>query len=83
MLITSQIHSQNPHCSILRSYQDLLKKQKVPLTQNSNKILNGVTWKRRPKDIYVGKNSLELALTISDFVSFNNRLQGVKTMLKV
>ena len=50
---------------ILRSIFDdlgndnLLGKCLHGMTQNNNESLNGVVWKRVPKDIYVGRETLE------------------------
>ena len=43
--------------------------------------MDGVIWKRCPKDIYVGKRSLELSLN-SAIISFNDGFQGVISVLK-
>ena len=64
------------------SNQDLLKKRLHGKTQNSNESLNGIIWIRRPKDIYVGKRSLEPSLN-SAIISFNNGFQGVIKVLKI
>ena len=64
------------------SNQDLLKKCLHGQTQISNESLNGTIWKRCPKDIYVGKRSLELSLTLS-IISFNDGFQGVIKVLKI
>ena len=44
-------------------------------TQN-NKSLNGVIWKRFPKDVFVGRSTLEMGVT-SAVKSFNDRQSGM------
>ncbi|XP_065678317.1 uncharacterized protein LOC136093335 [Hydra vulgaris] len=62
--------------------QDLQKKCLYGQTQNNNESLNGVIWKRCPKDIYFGKRSLKLSLN-SAIISFNDGFQGVIKVFKV
>ena len=41
-------------------------------TQNNNESLNGVIWKRCPKDVYLGRNVLEICVS-SAVINFTNR----------
>ena len=45
-------------------------------TQNNNESLNGLIWKRCPKDVFVGRTTLELGVA-SAIISFNDGLGGV------
>ena len=61
------------------SNDELLKKCLHGKTQNNNESTNNVIWKRCSKDIYVGRNVLELG-TVTTVINFNDGYQG---MLKV
>ena len=61
------------------SNDELLKKCLHGKTQNNNESTNNVIWKRCSKDIYVGRNVLELG-TFTAVINFNDGYQG---MLKV
>ena len=49
-------------------------------TQNANESLNGVIWKRCPKDVYVGSFTLKVAVA-SAVISFNDGLSGIKKVI--
>ena len=61
------------------SNDELLKKCLLAKTQNNNKSINNLIWKKCPKDVYVGRTVLEIG-TASAVINFNERFQG---MLKV
>ena len=52
------------------SKPELLKKCLPGKTQNNNECLNGVVWKRLPKDIFVGRKVFEIGIC-SAIVNFN------------
>ena len=52
------------------SDDELLKMFLHEKTQNSNESVNGVIWKKCPKDIYVGRSTLEMGVD-SAIISFN------------
>ena len=52
------------------SENNLLQKCLHGTTQNQNESLNGMVWQRIPKEIYVGRETLELGLY--DVVSYFN-----------
>ena len=52
------------------SNNELLKKCLHGKTQNTNESLNGVIWKKCPKDVYVGRPTLEMGIN-SAIISFN------------
>ena len=58
------------------SDEELLSKCLHGKTQNNNESLNGLIWKRCPKDVFVGRTTLELGVA-SAIISFNNGLGGV------
>ena len=58
------------------SNDNLLKKCLHGQTQNNNKSLNGVIWKRCPQDVFVSRSSLEIAVA-SAVISFNDGLGGI------
>ena len=45
-------------------------------TQNNNESLNGLIWKRCPKDVFVGRVTLELGVA-SAVITFNDGLSGI------
>ena len=45
-------------------------------TQNNNESLNGLIWKRCPKDVFVGRVILELGVA-SVVIALNNGLSGI------
>lgn len=45
-------------------------------TQNNNESINGVIWKRCPKDVYVGRSTIEMGVA-SAVISFNDGLSSV------
>ena len=45
-------------------------------TQNSNKAINSVIWKRCPKDVFVGRQTLELGVS-SAVISYNDGASGL------
>ena len=61
------------------SDDNLLKKCLHGRTQNQNEAFNGMIWQRIPKEVYVGRDSLEFGLF--DAVSHFN--QGSKTVLSL
>ena len=50
-------------------------------TQNNNESLNGVAWKRCRKDIYVGREVLEIGIA-SAVICYNDGLRGITGVLK-
>ena len=53
------------------SSDELLSKCLHGKTQNNNDSLNGIVWKRCPKDIYVGRTTLTMGIA-SAVISFND-----------
>lgn len=58
------------------SSDDLLKKCLHGQTQNENECLNSVIWKKCPKDVFVGRNVLELGVS-SAVIEFNGGSCGI------
>ena len=58
------------------SSDDLLKKCLHGQTQNENECLNSVIWKKCPKDVFVGRNVLELGVS-SAVIEFNDGSCGI------
>lgn len=58
------------------SSPELLQKCLHGQTQNNNESLNGVIWKRCPKDIYIGRSVLEMSVS-SAVISFNSGKRGI------
>ena len=63
------------------SNDNLLKKCLHGQTQNNNESINGVIWKRCPKDIFVGRTTLEIGVA-SAVIRFNDGVSGVLKVLK-
>jgi len=59
------------------SDDDLLKRCLHGKTQNANESINGMIWKRCPKDVFVSKETIEMAVA-SAVIGFN---EGAKGML--
>ena len=57
------------------SKPELLQKCLHGKTQNNNECLNGVVWKRLPKDIFVGGKTLELGIR-SAVINFHDGATG-------
>ena len=55
---------------------NLLQKYLYGKTQNNNESLNGLIWKRCPKDVFVGRVTLELGVA-SAVIAFNDGLSGI------
>ena len=55
---------------------NLLQKYLHGKTQNNNESLNGLIWKRSPKDVFVGRVTLELGVA-SAVIAFNDGLSGI------
>ena len=53
------------------SDENLLSKCLHGKTQNSNEFINGVIWKRCPKDVFVGRKVLEMGVA-SAVIFFND-----------
>lgn len=53
------------------SDDDLLKRCLHGKTQNNNESLNGMIWKRCPKDVFVSKETVEIAVA-SAIIGFND-----------
>ena len=51
-------------------------------TQNNNESINGVIWKRCPKDVFVGRGTLELGVS-SAVISFNDGVTGILDIFKL
>ena len=60
---------------------NLLKKCLHGQTQNNNESINGVIWKRCPKDIFAGRIALEIGVA-SAIINFNDGISGVLKVLK-
>ena len=63
------------------SNDELLEKCLHGKTQNNNKSINNLIWKRRPKDGYVRRTVLEIG-TASGVINFNEEFQGMLKVLK-
>ena len=63
------------------SSDELLSKCLHGKTQNNNESLNGVIWKRCPKDIYVGRTTLTMGVS-SAIIDFNEGAHGVSKVMK-
>ena len=61
------------------SDEKLLSKCLHGKTQNNNESLNGLIWKRCPKDVFIGCTTLELGVA-SAIISFNDGLGGAVTV---
>ena len=59
----------------------LLRKCLHGQTQNNNESLNGVIWKKCPKDVFVGREILETGVN-SAVIQFNEGAQGVLDVLE-
>ena len=57
------------------SDEDLLKKCQHGKTQNNNESLNGVIWKKCPKDEFAGRATLEIGVASAVF-NFNDDSSG-------
>ena len=62
------------------SDEELLKKCLHGKTQNNNESLNGVIWKKCPKDVFVGRATLEIGVA-SAVLNFNDGSSGVLNVL--
>ena len=60
---------------------DLLSKCLDGYTQNSNEALNGMIWKKCPKDVYVSRKILELGVS-SAVIEFNDGRCGLKPVFE-
>ena len=67
------------------SDDDLLKKCLHGKTQNNNESLNGMIWKRCPKDVFVGKTTIEIgvASAVLNFNDGSTSILDVITSLKM
>ena len=45
-------------------------------SQNNNDSINGVIWKRCPKDVYVGRKTVECGVA-SSVICFNDGVSGI------
>ena len=63
------------------SSDELLSKCLHGKTQNNNESLNGIIWKRCPKDIYVGRTTLAMGVA-SAVISFNDGACGILNIMK-
>ena len=59
------------------SSEVLLSKCLDGLTQNNNKSLNALIWKKCPKDLYVSRNIIEIGVA-SAVLESNNGTQGIR-----
>ena len=50
-------------------------------TQNVNEALNQIIWKKVPKDVFVGRTTLEIGV-YSAIISYNDGFQGLKDVMK-
>jgi len=58
------------------SDDNLLSKCLHGKTQNNNEGINGVIWKRCPKDVFVGRSTLEIGVA-SAVIGFNDGAEGM------
>ena len=58
------------------SSEVLLKKCLHGRTQNNNEAINGIIWKRLPKDLFVGWYTLQIGVS-SAVLSFNSGAHGL------
>ena len=63
------------------SDENLLSKCLHGKTRNSNESINGVIWKRCPKDVFVGRKVLEMGVA-SAVISFNDRTKQLIDVMK-
>ena len=63
------------------SDDNLLKRCLHGKTQNSNEALNGLIWKRCPKDIFVGRETIEIGVE-SAVISYNGGATGLVDVFK-
>ena len=63
------------------SDDNLFKKCLHGQTQNNNESLNGVIWKRCPKDVFVGRSTLEMGVA-SAVISFNDGQSGILKVME-
>ena len=63
------------------SDDNLFKKCLHGQTQNNNGSLNGVIWKRCPKDVYVGRSTLEMGVAFA-VISFNDGQSGILKVME-
>ena len=71
---------------ILPMFKDLSKPEPLQRclhgkTQNNNECLNGVIWKRLPKDTFVGRTTLEIG-TCSAIINFNDGAVGFLNVMR-
>ena len=71
---------------ILPMFKDLSKPELLQRclhgkTQNNNECLNGVFWKRLPKDTFVGRTTLEIG-TCSAIINFNDGAVGFLNVMR-
>ena len=62
------------------SNEELLKKCLHGKTQNNNESFNGVIWKKYPKDVFIGRATLEISVA-SAVLKFNDGSSGVLNVL--
>ena len=60
---------------------NLFKKCLHGQTQNNNESLNSVIWKRCPKDVFVGRSTLEMGVA-SAVISFNDGQSGILKVME-
>ena len=63
------------------SNDDLLKKCLRGKTQNTNESINGVIWKKCPKEVYVSRTTLETGVD-SAVVNFNDGANCLPDVIK-
>lgn len=61
---------------------ELLSKCLHGYTQNNNEALNGVIWKKCPKDVYISKKVLEIGV-YSAIIEFNDGRSGLIPLMKL
>ena len=49
------------------------------LTQNNNKSLNTLIWKKCPKDVHISRNIIEIGVA-SAVLEFDNGTQGIRKL---
>ena len=63
------------------SNDNLLKKCLHGETQNNSESINSVIWKRCPKDIFVGRTTLEIGVALA-VINFNDGISGALKVFK-
>ena len=63
------------------SRDDLLERCIHGQTQNANEAFNHILWQKCPKEVFVGRDTLEISL-YSAIINFNDGFSGIKDVLR-